>query len=118
MEQIAIAYSLSSIASKNIADKIEEIGIPTWAKLYEFSEDEIDLPLNTITESQIIVLSKHKSAAGTKSFTVHSLGNFAKADYGGCEKTLVNSMPKIQTNLLRGLSEKNKTEQRSHSNDS
>jgi len=106
-KKIAIVYSKSSIASINIAQKIQEIGIPDWAKLYEFNEDEIDLPLDTIEEDQIIVLSKHKSAAGTKSFTVHSLGNFAKAEYGGREKTLVKSMGKIQTNLLRGLTEKN-----------
>ena len=104
---IAIVYSTTSIASYNIAKKIKELGVPNWAKMYEFSEDEIDLPLDTVTEEQIIVLSKHKSAAGTKSFTVHSLGNFAKAEYGGKEKTLVNSMPQIQTNLLRGLEKEN-----------
>ncbi|MBT4870340.1 MAG: D-tyrosyl-tRNA(Tyr) deacylase [Candidatus Diapherotrites archaeon] len=107
---IAIAYSNSSIASNNIAKKIKEIGIPSWAKMYEFDEDEIDLPLDTVSEEQIIVLSKHKSAAGTKSFTTHSLGNFDKAEYGGKEKTLVNSMPLIQTNLLRGLATNNNSD--------
>jgi len=107
MEKIAIVYSSSSIASVNIAKQIEKIGVPYWAKIYSFEEDEIDLPLDIVEEEQIIILSKHKSAAGTKSLTVHPLGNFANAEYGGKEKTLVNSMAKIQTNLLRGLVEKN-----------
>ena len=110
MEKIAIVVSNSSIASKNIADKVKEIGIPSWAQFYEFEEDEIDLPLDQVEEEQIIVLSKHKSVAGTKSFTVHSLGNFDKAEFGGENKTLVNSMAQIQTNLLRGLNEKNDSE--------
>jgi len=107
MEKIALVCSRTSIASKNIAKKIKEIGIPDWTKFYEFDEDEINLPLDKVEEEQIIVLSKHKSKAGTKSFTVHSLGNFDKAEYGGKEKTLINSNAKIQTNLLRGLFEKN-----------
>ena len=107
MKKIAIVYSTSSIASLNIAKAIKKIGTPPWAKMYKFEEDEINLPLDTVEEEEIIVLSKHKSAAGTKSFTVHSIGNFDKADLGGEEKTLVNSLPKIQTNLLRGLEEKN-----------
>ncbi len=110
MEKIAIAYSTTSIASKNIAKHIEQIGVPDWAKLYGFEEDEIELPLDNIEEEKIIVLSKHKSATETKSFTVHSLGNFGKADFGGEKKTLVNSMAKIQTNLLRGLNTKNDSE--------
>jgi D-aminoacyl-tRNA deacylase len=107
---IAIVYSTSSVASKNIANELEKIGIPNWAKMYQFDEDEIGLPLDTINEEVIIVLSKHKSAAGTKSFTVHSIGNFSNAEYGGKEKTLVNSLPKIQTNLLRGLTKENDSE--------
>jgi len=110
MEKIAIVYSTSSIASLNIAKAIEKLGAPSWAKMYEFNEDEIDLPLDTVDEGEIIVLSKHKSAAGTKSFTTHSLGNFDKADFGGDEKTLVNTLPRIQTNLLRGLEENNKSD--------
>ena len=110
MGKIAIVYSNTSIASINIATEIKKIGVPEWTKIYSFEEDEIALPLDTIEEEQIIVLSKHKSAAGTKSFTVHSLGNFGSAELGGKERMLVKSMAKIQTNLLRGLSEKNDSE--------
>jgi D-aminoacyl-tRNA deacylase len=103
MKQIAIVYSTTSIASFNIAKEIEKLKIPPWAKLYAFNEDEINLPLDTVDEEDIVVLSKHKSAAGTKSFTVHYIGNFGKTDFGGEEKTLVNTNPRISSNLLRGL---------------
>jgi D-tyrosyl-tRNA(Tyr) deacylase len=105
MKQIALVYSTTSIASFNIAKEIENLGTPPWAKLYAFDTDEIDLPLDSVDEEDLIVLSKHKSAAGTKSFTVHHLGNFGKADFGGEEKTLVNTTPRISSNLLRGLQE-------------
>ncbi|MFA5763428.1 MAG: D-aminoacyl-tRNA deacylase [archaeon] len=104
MEKIALVYSTTSIASLNIAKQIQELGVPPWAQMYGFDEDEINLPIDTIPQENIIVLSKHASAAGTKSFTVHALGNFNKVDFGGEEKTLVNTLAKISANLLRGLS--------------
>jgi D-aminoacyl-tRNA deacylase len=105
MDKIAIVYSKSSVASFNIAKQLQELGIPYWAQIYEFDEDEINLPLDSVVEEDIIVLSKHASATGTKSFTVHALGNFGKAEFGGEEKTLVNALAKISTSLLRGLNE-------------
>jgi D-aminoacyl-tRNA deacylase len=107
MKKIAIAYSQKDEAGKTIFNELRILGIPLWAKVYSFEEDSVHLPLDLIEEQNVIVLSKHASVAGTKSLTVHSLGNYSKADYGGEEKFLCPSSPTIQTNLLRGLNEKN-----------
>jgi D-aminoacyl-tRNA deacylase len=103
MEKIAIVSSLEDKASKNIASQLKEIGVPAWATYYEFKEDTINLPLDKVKEEKIIVLSQHASKAGKKSFTSHSIGNFSKADFGGEESKLVQSLPKIQTNFLRNF---------------
>ena len=45
------------------------------------------------TISGVIFLSMHKSESGRKSLTVHPIGNFGGADYGGKKGALVPSMP-------------------------
>ncbi len=110
-EKIAIAYSKIDPAAQNIAGRLKEIGAVEWATIYEFEEDSTHLPLDKCAEKKVIVLSKHASSAGTKSLTVHSIGNFDKAEFGGREKTLCTTTPKTITNLLRGLKEKNKNEE-------
>jgi D-aminoacyl-tRNA deacylase len=110
MEKIALAYSKERFAGQNIADRIREIGVPKWATFYEFEEGVCWLDLNKCKEDKVIVLSTHASAAGTKSLTTHSIGNYSKAELGGQDKTLVYSMAKIQTNYLRSLAQRNKKE--------
>ena len=51
----------------------------------------------------VVVASRHSSAAGRKSLTVHPLGNFGKADYGGNPSTLVPPLPHAMTHALRTL---------------
>ncbi len=41
-----------------------------------------------IDADMFIFATRHQSAAGIHSFTVHPIGNFGKADFGGKEKTL------------------------------
>ena len=107
----AIVCAQKDEASKNILNSLKEIGAPSWAEIYEFDTDTLVLPLDKCKEEDIIVLSKHKSSAGTKSLTTHSLGNFGKADFGGIEKKLCSSLPRIQTNFLRGLTARNKSDE-------
>lgn len=107
METIGLAYSTVDSAGKNIAERLLELGLSKKMKMYPFEEKSINLPLNTIPGKDVIVLSKHSAVSGKKSLTVHSIGNFSLAEFGGKEKTLVGSLAKIQTNLLRGLNEKN-----------
>ena len=108
--KIAIVCALKDQASKTIFEELKKLGLPSWATTYIFDCNTIDVPLEEVNEDEIIVLSKHSSKAGNKSLTVHHLGNYNTADFGGEPKTLVNSMPKITTNLLRGLNENNSNE--------
>ncbi len=106
IEKIAIVCSLQDEASVNISRELKKLGIPSWANFYEFTEDTIFLPLEKLTEKNIIVVSKHESKAQKKSLTVHSIGNFGKAEYGGLERKLCGTLPKIGSNYLRALNQK------------
>ncbi len=55
----------------------------------------------------IIVASKHRSAAEIKSLTVHPIGNWGPAEYGGNEHTVVYTNPHLMTQALRILKKMN-----------
>ena len=46
-----------------------------------------------------VFASRHRSAAGTPSLTIHSTGNFGKAEYGGEEETLQNTVANAKHNV-------------------
>ncbi len=52
---------------------------------------------------EVVFLSRHKSASGKPSLTVHPIGNWGKADHGGRDGTLVPAAPHLMTSLLRQL---------------
>jgi D-aminoacyl-tRNA deacylase len=54
----------------------------------------------------VIFASKHKSASGLKTLTVHPLGNFNKAEYGGKPEELVPTAPHLMTMAYRILYQK------------
>lgn len=51
----------------------------------------------------IIFASRHKAESGMQSLTVHSIGNFSEAKYGGKDRTLVPSMPQEISHAYRRL---------------
>ncbi len=53
--------------------------------------------------NNIIFLSRHKAASGKPSLTVHPIGNWGKAEYGGEEGKITPTSPKIMTSLLREI---------------
>jgi D-aminoacyl-tRNA deacylase len=57
-----------------------------------------DLEIDTV-----IFASKHRSASGMKTLTVHPIGNFKKAEYGGKHEELVPAAPHAMTGALRIL---------------
>ena len=59
-----------------------------------------------IDACEMIFLSRHKAASRIPTLTVHPIGNFNKADFGGKDRTLVKSSPKTMTDLLRSLASK------------
>ena len=109
MEKIALVVSEQDAASMLILKKINEMGFPEWAELYSFKEDIIHVDTSKIKESRIVFLSRHKSAAGTKSLTAHHLGNFGKAEFGGENGKLGGTLPLLCANYLRALNKKNES---------
>lgn len=106
-EKIALVYSLQDPAGELIFEKIKGIGVPEWAVVYEFAEDIINAPIKKVKEDKVVFLSRHASEAGTKSLTVHMIGNFGEAKFGGRSRELSGTLPWIGANYLRALSEKN-----------
>jgi D-aminoacyl-tRNA deacylase len=51
----------------------------------------------------IIFATRHQSAAGKKSFSVHAPGNWGKAEAGGKDKTLCTAMPQMMKEALKKI---------------
>ncbi len=54
---------------------------------------------------RVLFLSRHKAASGIPTLTVHPIGNYGAADFGGRQGELVLSDPKMMTALLIKLTE-------------
>jgi D-aminoacyl-tRNA deacylase len=71
--------------------------------------DNVDLELAGVLNEDpecIIYASRHRSESGKKSLTVHPIGNFGEAEFGGKPKTLVPSSPHLMTQAVRILRDK------------
>ena len=67
-------------------------------KIDEQFEKEKNLKLKNI-----IFLSRHKAASGKPSLTVHPIGNWGDADYGGIKGEVTPTSSDIMTSLLREI---------------
>ena len=56
-----------------------------------------------IEPKQVIFISRHTSKTGRPTLTVHPIGNYGKAEFGGKSKILTTTSPKLMTHLLRLL---------------
>lgn len=63
---------------------------------------------------QAIFISRHTSKTGKPTLTVHPLGNYGLAEFGGKSNTLSFSSPKIMTQLLRILKKNAKEKELYH----
>ena len=69
---------------------------------HEHIDKEVKDQLN-ITPKQAIFLSRHRSKMATPSLTVHPIGNYGEAQFGGKDKTIIESSPQLMTSLLRRI---------------
>ena len=121
-----LVASIPDIASMNLKDRLLEAGGWTDGGRYQgrpvlFREDvcmmvteglhlhldDIDRHVHEetgIAVDEVVFLSKHRAASGTPTLTVHPIGNYGKADYGGKEGTLVPSSPSFLSGMLREIS--------------
>ena len=117
--------SISDVASVNIRDALLDLG--GWSKvgalqghpclargedlLVTIQEphlfaDNVDALVSQQLQMEVgpvVFLSRHKAASGIPTLTVHPIGNFSKADFGGRPGTLVRSSPDMMTSALREL---------------
>lgn len=63
-----------------------------------------------IVPDEVVFMSRHKAASGIPTLTVHPIGNYKDADFGGRPNTLVRSSPHAMSQALRLMSEYNDTE--------
>ncbi len=112
--KLAIIVSTKDPAGMNIKERLLETGkfkeTAEWKghKIYEYNKDchlyttDTDSIRNEDIDKEIkadffLFATKHSSSAGVRSLSVHSIGNWGKAEYGGKDKSLVFS----DGNLLR-----------------
>ncbi len=76
-------------------------------KIYAENIDQHIRERLSIDFRNIIVASKHRSVAEIKSLTVHPIGNWGPAKFGGKEHTVVHSNPHLMTQALRLLKKNN-----------
>src|SRR3989344_8510412 len=127
MEKIAIVASSQDPAGINIRNKLAELF--EFEKLVDkFDSNEIyeckkiqnriirvyltdnELIYSENIDRQIgadffVFASKHRSKENTKSFAVHSIGNWGKAELGGQDGKLCNSSAVLMKNLFVALNE-------------
>jgi D-aminoacyl-tRNA deacylase len=56
-----------------------------------------------IKPKQVIFASRHKSKTGAPTLTTHPIGNYGDATFGGKQKTLVKTSPRLMMHLLKIL---------------
>jgi D-aminoacyl-tRNA deacylase len=78
------------------------VTIPDKKIRHENIDQEIQDQLH-IDPSIAIFLSRHRSKTGAPTLTVHPIGNFSDAQFGGQPKTLVPAAPKMMAQLLRHI---------------
>ncbi|MDO8428356.1 MAG: D-aminoacyl-tRNA deacylase [Candidatus Diapherotrites archaeon] len=73
-------------------------------KLYTINEFQVIADyVNKISADLFVFASKHASAKGIPSLTVHSIGNFGLAQLGGKENTICPTSAIIQASYLKAL---------------
>ncbi|MEE9592972.1 MAG: D-aminoacyl-tRNA deacylase [Thermoplasmata archaeon] len=125
---IVIVASLPDVASVNIRRRLlegapwEEEGTFDGQPLYRLEDrllltiedlhldhDGLDREIRTtldVDPEVLVFASRHRSERGIPSFTVHPLGNFGAADFGGRPGRLVPTSPSWMTQALRLLRER------------
>ncbi len=83
-------------------EKVKIVGINKEHIFYNFLDEELRSRFQEV--SGVIFLSRHRSASGKRSLTVHPVGNFSEeAEYGGLPKALSPAFPELMSECLRIL---------------
>ncbi len=103
--EFAIVYHPQDEAAANIIAHLEKLA--PQLPIYSFQEKEHIIFHNhldkEVKEDFIIFASKHQSTQHNKTLTVHSIGNFNKAEFGGRPGKLCNASAFINKILFKEL---------------
>ena len=125
---LLVVASSADEASVNIRDRLLEIpgwtekgafdGSPVWRRadrvLVTIREphlyvDDIDRKVRdalAVTPDAVVYVSKHRAASGRDSLTVHPIGNWNAAEFGGRPGEVVPPAPGLMTDALRRIAAK------------
>jgi D-aminoacyl-tRNA deacylase len=78
------------------------VTIPVHHLYYDDIDDKVETALGA-RPSLVIFASRHKSASNMRTLTIHPIGNFARAEMGGKDQTLVPAAPHEMTFALKEL---------------
>jgi len=119
---LCIVVSRKDVASKNMAKFLMEM--EKWRErdgiyvgddriLYMIEDEHIyhnnidrEVEERGYFPSVFVFASRHSSRAKKKTLSVHPVGNYGKAEYGGFDRTLVKTAPLLMRNALELLKEK------------
>jgi D-aminoacyl-tRNA deacylase len=98
-----IIYSNKDIAGRAIARKLKESGVAF--DMLEVDSELIycDEEIEDVRSDYLIFISKHKSESAMPCFTVHTPGNWTKAEKGGKEKTLCKAKPSAMKTIAMNI---------------
>lgn len=103
--RFCICYHTDDEAAVTIIDQLKKINIDI--PIHAFSDKEHIIFINNldkkINEDFIIFVSKHQSSKHTKTLTIHSIGNFRKAEFGGINGKLSKASAQINKLLFQEL---------------
>ncbi|MEM3396951.1 MAG: D-aminoacyl-tRNA deacylase [Thermoplasmata archaeon] len=84
--------------------KHKHLFLVTMKNLHIYAEQfDIAVRNSGLEFEKIIVLSRHKSETGIPTLTVHPIGNFSKAEFGGRDFDFAPAAPELMGNALRKL---------------
>ena len=90
---------------KNVFHEFDDNIIMTIPELHIHAENiDIEAEKFGIHADEVIFMSRHKAASAIPTLTVHPIGNYNNADFGGKNGTLVKASPASMTDALRTMS--------------
>lgn len=110
MKNPIIIASKKDLAGMNIIENLKLLNCKIPIKIIEedlITAENIDKNLDA---DFIIFASKHKSQKENKTLSIHSIGNFQEAEYGGKPKTLSPSSAIINKHFFQNLEKNNNSD--------
>jgi D-aminoacyl-tRNA deacylase len=90
----------TSVYRHTIIPDLVLVTIPDKKIRHENIDKEVENQLH-IKPKIAIFLSRHRSKMGEPTLTIHPIGNFGLAEFGGKPKTLIPTAPRCMAHLLR-----------------